>query len=141
MTLEEAIHTYLAAQTDVTDIVSTRLYQGKRPQGSDLPALTYEVTSDSDVDYQDGATGLSEAYVSFDCWAADPGGAKTLRDALRGVLHGKPCGTLGTVTVDAIRLQESNLVEYPPQDKSDAGKYSYECSYVFWYRTTVPSFS
>ena len=141
MTLEEAIHTYLAAQTGVTDLVSTRIYQGKRPQGSDLPAVTYKVPDDSDVDYQIGATGLSEAHVSLDCWAADPGGAKALRDAVRAVLHGKPSGLLGTVTVDAIRLQGSGLVEFPPQDKTDVATYSYGCNYVFWYRTTVPVFS
>jgi len=93
------------------------------------------------VDYQDGATGLSQAFVMLDCWAADPGGARALRDAVRTVLHGRPRGLMGTVTVDAVRLEDSGLVGFPPQDKTDRAKYSYQCNFVFWYRATVPSFS
>jgi hypothetical protein len=84
MTLEESLYTHLAADTDITDIVDTRIYQGARKQGSSLPALSFEeVGMESEQDITGSPIGLGSSYVEFFCYAETTKAAAALREAVR----------------------------------------------------------
>ena len=85
------IRAYLADQTVLTDVVSTRIYCPKLPEGADLPAVGFLTRGGSSTPY---IPGLVEPSIQFDCWAEDiagltgPQGARAVYNALYDVLQG-----------------------------------------------------
>jgi len=83
MTIEEAVYTYLLGKTDITDIVSTRIYPVVLPQGTELPALTYMQVSNPvhhDVD-------IAYPRMQISSWAEDYGDAKSLFYAVKEIMQ------------------------------------------------------
>lgn len=142
MTLLEALHVYFASKTAITDVVSTRLYRVKRPQGSDLPALTWRKVSGQDQLYQKGTTTLAECRVEVTCWASIPSGAETLRNAVRDVCQ-RYSGTITSgeesVVVVLIRIEDDAEFYDPPLDASDNGAYSATIDLHIWWRPPAPT--
>jgi hypothetical protein len=84
MTLEESIYAHLAADSTITDIVGTRIYQGARKQGDGLPALSFdEHGMDSEQDITGSPIGLGSSFVEFLCYAETTKAAAALREAVR----------------------------------------------------------
>lgn len=82
------IHTYLAAQTGLTDLVSTRIYSPRAPENAVLPFLTFFTRGGTTTNPH--IPELLEPSVQFDCWAEDdPSAARNvyrkLYDALQGI--------------------------------------------------------
>jgi hypothetical protein len=83
MTIEEALYTYLLGETDITDIVSTRIYPVVLPQGTELPALTYIQVSNPvhhDVD-------IAYPRMQLSSWAEDYADAKDLFYAVKETMQ------------------------------------------------------
>ncbi len=88
--MDQALVTFLRQTTAISALVgSTRIDWGLRPQGSELPALGLQVISRVPVDSDDGDSGLSQARVQMDCWAANKTAAKALATELRRALSGQ----------------------------------------------------
>jgi len=83
MTIEEAVYAYLLGKTDITDIVSTRIYPVVLPQGTELPALTYMQVSNPvhhDVD-------IAYPRMQISSWAEDYADAKSLFYAVKEAMQ------------------------------------------------------
>jgi len=83
MTIEEAVYAYLLGKTDITDIVSTRIYPVVLPQGVELPALTYMQVSNPvhhDVD-------IAYPRMQISSWAEDYADAKGLYNAVKEAMQ------------------------------------------------------
>ena len=83
MTIKEALKIYLLSKTEITDIISDRLYPEVLPQGTEYPALTYLEVSNPvfhDVDI---------AYPRFQLssWAETYLEADTLKNAIKEVMQ------------------------------------------------------
>jgi len=80
------ILTYLLSKTDITDLVSTRVYAANPlPENATLPAINF---------FTRGGTSIPEVpvvvspSVQFNCWAETPEGARGVYRALYDVLNG-----------------------------------------------------
>ena len=104
MSLEKGIRAILIAESDVTDIVSTRIYPQRRPQGTILPALTYRTVFQEITEALAEQTGLRRSRVSIDCADSTYGGNKTLRDAVTSALIDYN-DTISNEIIDSIRLE------------------------------------
>ncbi len=97
MSLESAMFTYLSGLLSI----GSRIYpMGKRPQDSELPALTYQVVGGPTSHYSHGGVSDHEASYQLDCWAADADGAMDLDaevvaalDGYKGDWSGYPIGS------------------------------------------------
>jgi hypothetical protein len=146
MSLKAALHQYLAAQSAVTSLVpAARIFRGRRNAGSALPAITYFRVSENEESHQGAASGLSQARVQFDIWAATDSGAEAIFAALRCELHGMTNASIGNggdaVTVQRIELENTTDAAEWPEDGSDSHVYHISTDAVIWYETTVPTFS
>jgi len=79
------IRTYLAAETTLTDVVSTRIYTPRLPENTDLPALGFFTRGGGSTPY---IPGIVTPSIQFDCWADTPIVARQVYRALYDVLQG-----------------------------------------------------
>jgi len=72
------IRSYLVAQTTLTDVVSTRIYCPRLPEGESLtlPSISF-FTRGGGAAYSAYIPGIVEPSVQFDCWATDIAGGLT----------------------------------------------------------------
>lgn len=77
----------LSGDSGVSALVSTRIYPSIREQETELPAITYSVSS-SPIDCKDGSSQLDVQNVQINCFATTVLGADTLREAVRTALDG-----------------------------------------------------
>jgi Protein of unknown function (DUF3168) len=84
--MEKGLTTKLLATSGVTALVSDRVYPGRRPQASPLPAITLSTISGGPVYTNDGETGLATARVQIDCWGSTWTSAKEVARAVTAAL-------------------------------------------------------
>lgn len=66
----------------------TRIYPLVRPQGSPLPAITYQRVSQTRADPLVGRERVASIRLQIDCWSAKYADLKTLAQDVSEVLHG-----------------------------------------------------
>jgi len=116
------------ADSDVTDLISTRLYPMVVPQDAELPAAAYQRISGPREHSHDGATGLARARMQFTVLGSTYENGKDIAEALRGSMDGFS-GTMGTVTVDAVLLENDVDAWGTVFDKATVRQ-----DYLFWYQ-------
>jgi hypothetical protein len=119
----------LLADTDITALVSQRVWPQSRQQDSDLPAITVLQVSGAALYADDGDVGLSEQRIQVDAWGATYTAAKDLAAEIFATLSAVVDTVAGGVTVRYI-TQDSE------QDLREGGGNSSE--YLF--RTTQDFF-
>lgn len=101
MTLEEGLVTFLKAFSPA--IAGGRIHPLELPQGTALPAVTYQRISGPRVRTLSGPGGKARARIQLDGWANTYAEAKALATQLRQALDGYK-GLMGTVQVDNVSL-------------------------------------
>jgi len=108
------IYAFLIDQTNLTDIVSTRISATRLPENRDLPALGFMTRGGQSTPY---IPGIIDPSVQFDCWGSTPIAARQVYRALYDVLQGVQNQT---VTVDGSDyLLMSAIEEVQGQDLND----------------------
>lgn len=88
MTIEKDIYHKLSNDTDVSGLVSSRIYPMKLPQKWTLPSITYQRISGDRDHCLDGPSGRARPRFQVDCWDDSYSGVKTLADKVRLCLNG-----------------------------------------------------
>lgn len=83
-----AVAFVLANETNVTTLVDTRIYDGRRPQGSTVPALVLSTITGRREHDLGGLSGMVKHLVVVECFAADTTGADALAQAVGNTLGG-----------------------------------------------------
>lgn len=82
--MEEALTTFLLANSGVSTAIGTNLYWGARPQGSGIPAVTLNRISGVRDYVNEGPSGFVASRIQIDCEATTYLGAKQIaRDMVR----------------------------------------------------------
>lgn len=108
------IHAFLAAQTVLTDVVSTSIYVPRLPEKHSLPAVGFFTRGGPSDPY---IPGIVTPSVQFDCWADTAIGARAVYDALRDVLQGVQNQTVAVDDADYAIM--SAIEEVQGQDLVD----------------------
>lgn len=88
-TCESLVRTLLLADPIIAGAVGgTRIYPLIRPQGTALPAITYQRISRARYDPLDVPGTLADARLQIDCWAASYAAVKDLAADVCKVLNG-----------------------------------------------------
>ncbi len=85
---ETRLYAKLVATTAVTDIVVTRIFPIRSPQGAALPYVTYQTITDEPVNDSAGTTTSGVIRVQVDLWAETYIGVKALAAAVQAALNG-----------------------------------------------------
>jgi hypothetical protein len=108
--MEEALRSYLLAQSGVSSLITDRAYWNMRPQGAALPALVLAVVSPTPFYAMDGYSDLTQTRVQIDCFGVTYAQAKNLARAIRNLLNGKRF-THSSIQFEAFRAGERDLSE------------------------------
>jgi hypothetical protein len=124
MTIEQAIYTYLIAQSSVTDLVGTSIYLGRRPRHAGDQSITLTPMGGEGVYRLDNETEVAQKMIDLSCYAAGHTAsqdAETLYEAVRVVISSYR-GTMGSLFVHGLTLESGSGAIYPERpdpDKSD----------------------
>jgi len=132
MSVEKATRSILTGDGTVSGLVSTRVYPIKRPQGTALPAVTYELAAETMTDALEDQGALKRARVSVQSMAATYGGVKALAAAVRSALVNYT-GTTQGAAIDSYREETLNDLSEDRNPGSDEGTYRIVADYVIWY--------
>jgi hypothetical protein len=117
--IEAAICTLLEQDAAVSALIGDRLTEMPLPQGSALPALTYQVIGPwIGSPALDGPNDddLGTVRVQVDCWAETSGTAASLAAAVLGKLHGYS-GIVDGVRVPGVFLAGGGGREYEDETR------------------------
>ena len=84
----DALYTILAAATDLTDLVSTRIYPDKAPQGVTAPYVVFQRISGVHLQSHQGSSGLTFPRFQFDAWASQRSAAENIGNEIRLAIQG-----------------------------------------------------
>ena len=113
-----AIYDLLTNDATVSNLVSTRIYPERAPEGAAAPFIVYSVVSNQPSDSKTGAP-IDEAQVELFSVAKTYSDTNKLADVVRSALDRKSVEVslaLGSVTVDSI--QYTNEVTEVDTDKN-----------------------
>lgn len=99
----EATYSILAAASDVTDLVSTRIYPELAPENVTLPYVVFSVISTIPSDIKDGGSPIDRVNVQLDIYASTTVERDSIGEATRTALD-RFSGTAGTVSVQSVRF-------------------------------------
>lgn len=126
MSLESDLHTYMLAETDITNLVGTTgVYWGMAPQDRDFPYITFSLISE---DRQDGADvndqcGYVAAIYQFDCVHRGSADVIAVGEAVRTTLAELAKVTMGSTYIHAIdvvnRIQRFDVPEFGQEETVD----------------------
>jgi hypothetical protein len=104
MGIESAIITRLNAVTDITYIVSNRIYADTLPDGSTLPAIVYQLISTIPYSALTEDTGLFQSRVQFNLIADSKTETISLSEAMKTALQ-RYKGAVSDITILDARLE------------------------------------
>jgi len=139
MSVQSAIYTLLAAATDVTDLTSTRIYYDAADQAPTKPYITIFKVSDVHVHHMGGASGITEARIQVDAYAASPESRQAVFDAVRNALDGY-VGTSDSVVISKCFLSSDNDLYIAPYEGERFGTYRSIMDFEIAYFESVPTF-
>tara|TARA_R110000824_G_scaffold56857_2_gene155168 strand:- start:3934 stop:4341 length:408 start_codon:yes stop_codon:yes gene_type:complete len=132
--IESSIRSILTSDTDVSALVSTRVYPYMRQQGSVFPAIVYEL---DDTEPQQGLGGfqsLTRCELTISQIAETYSGAKTLADKVRSALNGYTGTSEGLAIKSLVHDNDTGNVEDSPIGNS-RGVSIIDSNYVIWYES------
>ena len=114
MNAGKAVYGILSTNTEVTDIVSTRIYPEIAEQEAPVPFIVYQVQNVAPEDTHDGPSTLDEIRFEFLCYDATYNGAAELGDKVRGALD-RVQGTYNTVNVQSVQFNDvdTEIIDEP----------------------------
>lgn len=105
-TIETALYSVLTADSNVTDLVSTRISPLLLKQGSTLPAVTYQIVSSVPEHAMGDDPGIWTTRVQLTSWGSAKDGADGYGDAVDVREQLKTTLSRYSGTVDGIRIDE-----------------------------------
>jgi len=120
MNIEEALRTYLAAQSSLTDLVSTRIRALKAPIGGAYPQVTYYVVQRPNTHLVSGAeAGTKPVLFQVECWGRTYESSRDVADAIKAVFESGYRGNMGSVYVQAVRVEDDRDDEVTLSDHEE----------------------
>lgn len=128
MGIEQAIVELLEADTQLAELVGTRIWPGEAPQGESKPHVIYTVVGES----RDVEGSLVDASVELDAASVHYSVAKQIAERLRLVLHQKQTESAGTPLRGGFLNDRSHSID-PPQDGRGQGVHHITSDFTVWF--------
>jgi hypothetical protein len=110
MSAGKAIYGILAGNTDVTDLISTRIYPDMATQKAAYPFAVYTITSTQPSDSKDGASVLDDVEFTVMLYASTYAGVQDISEKVRTALD-RYTGTVESVSVQSIRFLDTRSAQ------------------------------
>ncbi len=107
MMILKAVRTLMAQSSDVTDIVSTRIYSGTAPQKAVLPYVVVRQVSSVPSDTKTGSSTIDFCRIQVDCFGVSISALATLDDNIRLAIDRAPHGDTEGIGIAGIRYENT----------------------------------
>jgi len=105
--IETAIRNKLLESSEISALVSNRIYLSVLPQNATFPAISFFRVSN----YRPHNLNTASPRFQFDCWATSYSVAMELADEVRKALHGQQGIFTNTQVIQGVYLSEEALYE------------------------------
>jgi|TARA_R100000084_G_scaffold74788_3_gene33659 hypothetical protein len=130
--IEASIRSILTADSDVSALVSTRVFPYLRQQGTAFPAIVYELEDTEPQQGLDGFQSLTRCELSVTNVAETYSGAKDLASKVRTALNGYTGTSEGVAIKSVVHDNDIGIVE-DSRIGNSRGVSIIESSYIVWY--------
>ena len=142
MSVKTALYAELASISNVTNVVSTRIWLGQAKQNETLPYIVYHRLDSTPEHHMLAQAGIARDMFQIDCYDDDPDDTHDLSEIVRLALNGKT-GTIGagvhTAVVQRMAMLNSFDMYEEPIAKGDKGIYSEKQTWEMWHTISVPT--
>jgi hypothetical protein len=121
--MRASLVTLLNAQSSITDLVSTRIYIDKAPEGCALPYIVILQHGSDEFMTSDNTGNLRGIDFSIICRAQRSITSESVADAVREFIQDYS-GAAGSETISAVVFEGVSDQFEPPVDGSDIGKHA-----------------
>ena len=135
----KAIRLRLLNDTAVTDLIGTRLYPRRIPQGVENPCAKYQMISSMREGALDGGSGIVNAMIQIDIFSDSHLEAETISEKIRERLQGFR-GTESSVEILGCTLINSRELLSAAVDASDDHDYRVILEFEIQHQETIPTF-
>lgn len=140
MSVKDAILTHLLADSDVTDLVGTRIWLAQAPAKPTRPYVVFQRTDYDPETCFDGAAGLKHEVYGFDAYAESAVSAENIMEKIRSSLGvGNARSGFGTETIQTIMPEDVFDGYVQPEDGGDVGLYWIGCTFKITAGESVPT--
>lgn len=129
--IEDSLRTFLLADTEISDLVGTRIYSVENPQKPTYPFINFMRTGGRRQYSMDGQSTVSPSQFEINCYDDVLEDARTLCDAVRTRLSGYS-GAAGSGTIHGAFLNDTE-----DSYEKDTKKYIVSMDWDIWYRETT----
>ena len=102
-----AIYNILSNDSDITSLVSTRIFPLVAPQSTEFPFILYDVDENNPSDTKDGVSKLDTIQSTVSCYAKSYSEACDIADKIRTALD-RVSGTYNTIRIQSIQFDGLN---------------------------------
>ncbi len=143
MTPEEAVRKLLTDDTEVSELISSRVYAQHAPQKAPAPYIVYSRVSGDHLQHTTAPSGLASTSIQLDMFGVTYSQAKDLAEEVRLALDGFS-GVVSTatktITIKTITIAtHTDGFEIPPA-AGQKGIHRVIMDFAVWYTETVPTF-
>ncbi|PQO33153.1 hypothetical protein C5Y96_09850 [Blastopirellula marina] len=138
MTIQQAIVNYLLEQSNVTDLVSNRIFTNHLPQKPEFPAITIRLVSADHGRNLDGPNGVVRARIQIEAWSKDFLESQDIAEQVRTKVQGYS-GLMDELLIRSCGLEEDIDTPEPPDDDSDEWFYSKALIFSMLYIESIPA--
>jgi len=110
--IEEALTTYLLAQSDLTALIGRRFFYDELPQGTTLPAVVCQCVDDIKSHTHDGQSKLESPNYQYTAYASTRSGARAIANKIKAAL----CDYVGVMS--GIKVQYITLLNELPNTEA-----------------------
>lgn len=112
--IRNAIYTRLTSVAGITSLIDKKVYPTNLPQNITLPAVTFQLLAEDEIETLQTPATMRTAAVQFDCYAATQAAADAVAEAIRTALKNYS-GTAASTDIEACR--KINKMEMEEKDK------------------------
>lgn len=136
--VEDALYAILTANSDVSGLVSLRVYPLQSPQLPVYPLIIYRRIGGNHGQHMTGGTGLGSARLEVASWGKKHSLAWALAENVRDALQGFT-GSAGSVDVSAVILDGDSADSEQLATGREQFVYNVSHEYTFWFAESIPA--
>lgn len=140
MTIETALFSYLTGKSEITSIVSTRVYATVAPSSPTYPYITFQMVSNNPEHHMSGNSPITIVRIQLDAWARTVATQQAISEAVRNALDGYR-GQMGAEALDVRRafLDNRNTFEEPDKHGKNLPVHRASLDFSIWHVEAVPT--
>lgn len=132
MSVEQAIRSVLISDGSVVGVVSSRIYPQRRPMGTGLPCIVYQVVFQEISQALETQSGIERTRMSIEVMDDSYGVVKVVRDKIQTALINYK-GTVSSEVIHSVRLESTVDIDEVNDPGSEFGTYRIVMDFVIWH--------